>query len=104
MTMKAIPLEVDQVAQIGQHTRFWATDIDPSGVRVLVDGQLVGGPDDGQPARRDFELALGGAVDLGPMLKITLLRVTGKTAHFGVLAPGHFEIRKLREPRGTKGE
>jgi hypothetical protein len=100
--MTTVTLGVDQPAFVGRQTRFWPTDIDPNGVRIVVDGEILGGPQDGEHRRRAFELAVGSSADLGALLKISLLRVSGQAASFAVFAPGHVQVgpaRDATEPR-----
>lgn len=99
--MQTLRLISDQWIAIGQGLAFAITDIDPEGVRVLLRGQIIGGPDDGERVDRAMEIAVGSEARVG-IVTLTLIDTketkTGGTAKLGVFCPPHMAIRPVKEP------
>lgn len=79
---------------IGDHMRVTVTDIDKSGIRLMIEGELIGGPDDGLTIHEARELGTGGEVRLGDLVTLSLASIRGTTARIGVVAPAHVAIRR----------
>ena len=89
---KSVVAAVDQAIAVGSAVTVTPTDVDFAGARVLVRGELVGGPDDGARVDEARELRVGGAVHLGTLVTITLAAVAGPRARFLVVAPTHMPV------------
>lgn len=87
-TVKSRP---DQWTAIGEALAFAPTDIDSGGVRIMVRGEVVGGPEDGGRIDRAFEIATGRSVAIG-LVTIGVISVTIRTAKFGVIVPPHIAV------------
>lgn len=74
---------------LGSIVRVRATDIDDGGVRLLAEGQYLGGPEDGGSFSITRELAVGSRVEFGPRIALVLLRVRNGEATFLLDAPSH---------------
>jgi len=92
--MLIIARVADESVRVGERLTVTVTDVDPGGVRLLVDGELIGGPDDGQRVREARELAPGGEVRLGGLVTIVLVDVVGPKARLGFLVPRHVELHR----------
>jgi sRNA-binding carbon storage regulator CsrA len=75
---------VDEWIRIGQHIKLWPTDIDAHGVRLLIDGEILGGADDGSRVRKAYEMTIGSIVPFGPQVSIHLLDVRDGVAQLGI--------------------
>ena len=99
--MQTLRLTPDQWTAVGQGMTFAVTDIDSSGVRVLLRGRVIGGPDDGAPLDRAVEIAVGGEARVG-IVVITVIDTkhtpAGDTVKVGVFCPQHVAIRLVKEP------
>ena len=88
--MQTIRLKPDQWAAIGQSLTFAVTDVDADGVRVLLKGRVIGGPDDGADLHRTGEIAVGSELKVG-LVTLALIdtkrHVTGDTAKVGIYCP-----------------
>lgn len=92
--MNMITRHPDESILIGDHMMVTVTEIDRGGVRLMIEGELIGGPDDGLVIHEARELAIGSEVRLGDLVTLTLASVKGTGARIGVLAPAHVAIRK----------
>ena len=91
--MPKLDVAIDQTVTIGDHLRLTLTDADPAGVRVMVDGQLNGGPDDGLSVREARELKLGSAFQLGTQVTVTLAASTSAGATLTFVLPAHLPVK-----------
>ena len=100
--MQTLRLQPDQWTAVGQSLAFAVTDIDPAGIRVLLRGQVIGGPDDGAPIDRAIEIRIGSEARVGI---VTLALIDTKhtptldTAKIGIFCPPHLAIRLVKEPK-----
>lgn len=88
-----VVLKVDQVLHIGEKLTASPTDIDPAGVRLLVRGELLGGPDDGQRVNEAKELGINSVLTLGALISLSLVGADDKKAMFHLIAPSHVKIQ-----------
>lgn len=89
--------QVDEAIVIGEKLRVSPTDIDAGGVRILVRGELVGGPEDGLAVDRSYELAIGSSLRLGTLVNITLLKLwtdAPPRAQFGIQVPRNLQVQR----------
>src|SRR4051812_11836861 len=100
--MKTLTRRADESILIGEHLTVTVTDVDANGVRLLLDGELIGGPDDGMTIREARELAIGGEVRIGSLVTLGLAEIKGKVAKMVVGAPKHVAVQRkeLVDPRG----
>lgn len=92
--MSAAPrilLREGQTLRLGNVVRLQATDIDKVGLRLVAEGQYLGGPEDGGNFSITRELAIGSRVEFGPRVALVLLRVQGKGATLLLDAPSHLD-------------
>lgn len=82
----------DGVIKLGSNIAITVTDADASGVRLMIDGELVGGPDDGLKIREARELAVGHSLPLGNQITIILERAEPGRATLAITVPSHFEV------------
>jgi sRNA-binding carbon storage regulator CsrA len=92
--MQMITRHADEAILIGDHMTVTVTDVDKSGVRLMIEGELIGGPDDGQAVHEARELGVGGEVRLGDLVTLSLAHVRGTGARIGVVAPANIAIRR----------
>lgn len=92
--MQMITRRPDEAILIGGHMIVTVTDVDKTGVRLMIEGELIGGPDDGQSIHEARELGVGGEVRLGSLVTLSLANIRGSAARIGVLAPTHIPIRR----------
>ncbi len=92
--MHMITRHQDESILIGDHMTVTVTDIDKTGIRLMIEGELIGGPDDGLPIHEARELGVGGEVRLGDLVTLNLANIRGKSARIGVVAPAHVAIRR----------
>ncbi len=92
--MTIISRQVDETVMIGRRMLVTITDIDREGVRLIAQGQCVGGYNDGEEIDRPFELGISGEVHLGDQITITIARVavTERRVYLSINAPRQFEI------------
>ncbi len=90
--MRKFTRKIDQPLLIGRSATVTLTDIDPDQVRLIVRGQLIGGPRDGERVASVHELTRQHSVHLGLNVVVTLLRIDGDEAQLGVLAPPNMPI------------
>ena len=90
--METVRAQVDQWTQIGGGLAFAPTDIEPRGVRLLLRGEVIGGPEDGATIDRPVELRIGSAVSVG-IVVITLISARGKSAKLSVVCPPHMGVK-----------
>lgn len=99
--MQTLRLHPDQWTAVGQSMTFAVTDIDAAGVRVLLRGQIIGGPEDGAALDRATEIAVGSEARIG-LVTIALIDTkngpAGGSAKVGVFCPPHLAIRLIKEP------
>jgi sRNA-binding carbon storage regulator CsrA len=79
---------------IGEHLTVTLTDIDQAGVRLMIDGELIGGPDDGMTIRERRELGVNGEVRIGSLITLTVTDISAQKAKIGVVAPKHIVVDK----------
>ncbi len=82
----------NQFIRIGQHLSIEVTDVDASGIRVVIKGELVGGPEDGRIVNEAREVAINSDLAIGTLITITLMRVAGTLSHLSVVRPPHMKI------------
>lgn len=85
---------IDRAVRVGQQMTLRLTDCDADGCRVLIDGELVGGPEDGLRIREARELRVGGApLELGTQVQVAVQAVrTPVGATLLITAPNHVEV------------
>ena len=101
--------QLDRVMMIGRDVRVRATDVDRAGARVIAEGRIIGGPDDGERFHTVHELRQGQSFVVGPNVTVTLMEVypDEQEVRFGVLCPQHIPVmrqevfEKLKRERGT---
>ena len=104
--MQTLRIHPDQWTAVGESLTFSITDIDPAGVRVVLRGQIIGGPDDGGPIHKAVEIGVGSEARIG---LVTLALIDTKpakresdplaaSAKIGVYCPPHLAIRFVKEP------
>lgn len=93
-TSVQLALKPDEAILIGEALKVTLTDTDPKRVRVIVDGELIGGPDDGLRIRQAREVALGSVIEAGEQIHVTLLAATEADATLVVACPAHVVIKK----------
>ena len=89
-----VTLKVDEKVRVGRDIVAWPTDIDPTGVRLVARGRVLGGPTDGERFDVAHELAVGAAAHLGPHVAVTLVEVRGQAARFTVFAPANVSVER----------
>jgi len=87
-----VVLKVDQVLHIGEKLTASPTDIDPTGVRLLVRGELLGGPDDGVWVNEAKELAPNSVLTLGALISLSLVGAEEAKAMLHLIAPTHIKV------------
>lgn len=92
--MPKLQLEVDASIAIGDGLKLTLTDTDCNGIRLMVDGELVGGPDDGLRVREARELKVGSSFQLGTQVTVTLAAATEQSASLTFVCPAHLPVRK----------
>ncbi len=100
--MLTITREVDQTILIGDSLAITPSDIDARGVRLVVRGRHVGGPQDGETFSSHHELAKGASLRLGPMITIIAVALLPGAVRLGILAPEHLNVRR-KEVEGQGG-
>ncbi len=90
--MIPVSCKVDQRLRIGESLVLTLTDTAPTGVRMLVEGLLIGGSDDGLKVREFRELSPDRELRLGSLVTIRLLEATSESARLGVVIPQHVQI------------
>ncbi len=93
--MTTCVVQVDQPVQIGQSLRVTVTDIDPAGVRLLVDGRIIGGPNDGEPVHAAYELGVGKSINVSPNIAIALAEIDNADAVLKVFAPSAIGVSRI---------
>jgi sRNA-binding carbon storage regulator CsrA len=92
--MHMITRHPDEAILIGDHMTVTVTDVDKTGIRIMIEGELIGGPDDGLPIHEARELGIGSEVRLGDLVTLSVANVRGTSARLGVVAPAHVAIRR----------
>lgn len=92
--MNMITRHQDEAILIGDRMTVTVTDIDKSGIRLMIEGELIGGPDDGLGVHEARELGVGSEVRLGDLVTLNLASIRGGAARIGVVAPTHVAIRR----------
>ena len=92
--MMTLTRRPDESILIGEHLTVTVTDVDPSGVRLMIDGELIGGPDDGMIIREARELAINGEVRIGSLVTLTVVAIRGKQAKMGIVAPKQIAVQR----------
>lgn len=99
--MQTFRLHPDQWTAVGDGLTFAITDIDANGVRLLVRGQVIGGPEDGADIDRAVEIAVGSEARIG-IVTIALIdtkpSLLKSSAKVGVFCPPHVAVRPAKEP------
>jgi sRNA-binding carbon storage regulator CsrA len=93
MKMKRAALKVDQSLTIGSDMRLSPTDIDRNGIRLIAQGRVLGGANDGEPFEKMYEMTIGSSVHLSPHIAVTLVQIRGNIARLDVFAPANVLIR-----------
>lgn len=116
--MTILSRQVDEWIVIGEKLTLSPTDIDASGVRIVVRGHLIGGAEDGLAVDRAHELAIGSSIRLGELVTVTLMKIghgddakpaptapAAPRAVFGIQAPPNLTIhrKELSNPSGGGG-
>ena len=83
---------VDQPVRVGLQMSISLTDLDAGGVRMLIDGELVGGPDDGLRVREARELRIGNHVELGTQVQVLLEAADATRATLAITLPTHVDV------------
>src|SRR5262245_18148915 len=91
--------QVDEWIVIGERLRLSPTDIDAEGARIVVRGELIGGPEDGASLDRPYELSIGSSLRLGTLVNITLMKATLQDplpprAQFGIQVPPNLIVQQ----------
>jgi sRNA-binding carbon storage regulator CsrA len=92
--MHMITRHQDEAILIGDRMIVTVTDVDKTGIRMMIEGELIGGPDDGLLIHEARELGIGGEVRLGELVTLSLANIRGTGARIGVVAPAHVAIRR----------
>ena len=102
--MRLFERRADEWVLIGRELAVGPTDVDPQTrtCRLVANGRRLGGPDDGQPFRQDFELSKGDAAEVSPMVVVTLIDVVGEAARLGVFAPPHLDVMTREQAEGRR--
>ena len=90
--MHRLVVTVDQAVRVGRQMTISLTDLDASGVRMLIDGELVGGPDDGLRVREARELRAGNHVELGTQVQVLLEAADATRATLAITTPNHLDV------------
>ena len=96
---------VDETLLIGRDIIVSPTDIDPSCVRLLARGRVLGGPDDGGVFEVARDINVGQALQIGPMLMVSVEAIKGERVQLGIHGPEHIDVRarEATHPPKTKG-
>ncbi|MFI5380597.1 MAG: carbon storage regulator [Tepidisphaerales bacterium] len=88
--------QIDRVMMIGRDVLVRATDVDAAGARVVAEGRIIGGPDDGERFHTVHELKKGQSFVVGPNVTVTLLEVYPdlEEVRFGVHCPKHLPVMR----------
>ncbi len=88
--------QIDRVMMIGRDVLVWATDIDIRGARVIAEGRILGGPNDGDRFHTVHELKKGQSFVVGDCVTITLMDLypDDQEVCFGVLCPRHLPVMR----------
>lgn len=90
---REVVLSVDQFVRIGQQMVVKLVDADDHSCRLLVDGELVGGADDGLRVRETRELRIGSLTELGTQVQLVLEATTDRTnATLLITTPNHVDV------------
>jgi sRNA-binding carbon storage regulator CsrA len=92
--MNRATLKVDQSLTIGSDIRVTPTDIDAKGVRIIAQGRILGGPNDGAAFEKVYEMTVGASVHLSPHVAVTLVEVRGEIARIDVFAPANVPVKR----------
>lgn len=88
-----VMLQVDQVLRIGEKLTVSPTDIDTTGVRLLVKGELLGGPNDGERVNEAKEIGPNSMMTLGALISLSLVSAADNgRAMFHVIAPANVKV------------
>ncbi len=82
--MQIFDRRVDQCLLIGPKIKIRPTDIDPQGIRLLVDGEILGGPDDGGHIHKAIELAVGSVTQIGLSVSVHVLSIQSGVVRLGI--------------------
>jgi sRNA-binding carbon storage regulator CsrA len=77
---------------IGTSIRVTMVDLDPGGARLRIEGQLVGGAEDGLDVHEHRELGPRGQIRIGSLITIIAIELHKTHARLGVLAPTHMPV------------
>jgi sRNA-binding carbon storage regulator CsrA len=88
-----IIIKPDQTLHIGDKLTAALTDIDTDGVRLMIRGELLGGPDDGAWVYEPRELALHNTMSLGTLVTLMLVSTNTQQAMLHVIAPPGMSVR-----------
>jgi len=93
--MTTCVVQVDELVQIGESLVVSATDIDKTGVRLLVRGRIVGGPSDGETVNTTYELGVGKSISISPSIAVALQEIDGLDAVLKVFAPPTLAVQRV---------
>jgi len=88
-----VVIKLDQTIHLGDKLTLALTDIDPDGIRIVVRGELLGGPDDGAWVYEPKELALHNTLSLGTLVTVMLFSTNTEQAMLHVIAPPGVSVR-----------
>ncbi|MGF1633991.1 MAG: carbon storage regulator [Phycisphaerae bacterium] len=86
--------KVDQWIVIGREIAVGPTDIDDAGVRLVANGRVMGGPNDGEPFKSVHDVQPGQSFNVSPMVAVTVIARRGDEVDLGVLAPPNVEVER----------
>lgn len=89
---REVVLGVEKSVQIGLKMAVKLVDADDHSVRLLVDGELVGGADDGLRVHESRELRIGSMTELGTQVQLVLEATGDRTATFLLTTPTHVDV------------
>ncbi len=92
MNLVEIVVPLDAIVRVGDSVVVCITDIDPNGIRLIAEGTLLGGPEDGMPFRVTREMRVGSLIDFGDLVRLHLRGIQAGEAILGVDAPKHFPV------------
>lgn len=92
MNLVEIVVPMDAVVRVGESVVVCVTDIDSNGIRLIAEGTLLGGSEDGAPFRVTREMRVGSLIDFGDLVRLHLRGVQAGQAILGIDAPKHFAV------------
>ncbi|RYG79992.1 carbon storage regulator, partial [bacterium] len=90
---REVVVAVDASVRIGLQMAVKLVDVDDHSCRLLVDGELVGGADDGLRVRETRELRIGSLTELGTQVQLVLEATrAGADATLLITTPNHLDV------------